>query len=162
MELAQAVYKEKNVSFLKSDLPSPIIQCFIEGVSTKRGMEIMNSVVSSKNADLLYAWKVKIADCINNIKTMPVSTKAAAISITFFFYRPLHGNKDLDIENFVKPVIDGIAKGLFSKNWPQEKQQEGKVHFNEDDSIFKKIYLEYHDHIEELKEGLYITVWPLE
>ena len=146
MELAQVVYKGKNVSFLKSDAPEPIIQCFIEGVSTKRGMEIMNSVVSSKNAELLYAWKVKIADCINSIKTMPVSAKAAAISITFFFCRPLHGNKDFDIENFVKPAIDGIAKGLFSKNWPQEKQQEGKVHFNEDDSIFKKIYLEYHDH----------------
>ena len=61
------------------------------------------------------------------------------------------------MDNYVKLVIDGIAKGLFSKDWESEKKQE-KVRFNEDDSIFKKIYLESHE-IEGEKEGIYITAW---
>jgi hypothetical protein len=162
MQIEKKIYKEKEINFLKGKASSAIIECYIDGVLTKRGNEVINSVVSSKNADLLYSWKIKIADNINKLKISPISLEPASVSVSFFFYKPFHGNRDFDIENFIKPIIDGAAKGLFSKDWEAEKVKEEKVHFNEDDSIFKKIYLEYHDYIEESKEGIYITVWPLE
>ena len=161
MQLVSELYKGKEINFLKNDLPDPIIQCFIDGVHTERGNEVINSF--HENVELCRKWKFQIADQINNnIKGPLKPLKLAAVSVSFFFYPPFHGNKDLDIDNFIKLVIDGLAKGLFSQNWEEEKALESKIKFNENDSIFKNIYLEYQEYVEELKEGIYITVWALE
>jgi len=156
IQLAKTPDKRKEINFLKVDSPGPVIQDFIKGIPTERGNEVINSVVSPNKKQLIRAWKYKIA---NNIykKKKPLLDKLAVLSITFFFCKKIRGNRKFDLDNYVKPVIDGIAKGLFSKDWKREKKQE-KVRFGEDDSIFKKIYLESHE-IEGKNEKIHITVW---
>jgi hypothetical protein len=36
-----------------------------------------------------------------------------AITIGYSFHLPSHGNRYLDIENFLKPTLDAVAAGLF-------------------------------------------------
>ena len=148
--------KEAYRYFLKGSTASPLLNCFIEGVEDTGGHKIINSIVTAKRKNLLYQWKIKIADEINGLKDISSAPKTAAISLSFFFYRPFHRNMDFDVENFIKPVIDGLTKGLFCTNWEQEKTQ-GNIRFNEDDSIFRKVYFERFD-VDEPKEGVYITV----
>ena len=160
MQLEKKSFEGKIISFLKGNSAIPAIQCFIEGISTKRGSKVINSI--TENNELLYQWKIKIADEVNKGKNAFISLGDAAVSLSFFFYCPFHGNVRFDAENFVKPVIDGLAKGLFSANWKQEKVQAIKVRFNEDDSVFRWIYFEYHETVKEFKEGVYVTVWTSE
>ena len=162
MQLEKISYDGKIVNFLKGNSATPVIQCFVEGIPTGRGSKVINSIVSKKNNELLYKWKIKIADEVNAKVNAPVTLKAASVSLSLFFYPPFHGNRHFDAENFVKPIIDGLTKGLFSVNWKQKKNQAIKVRFNEDDSIFKWVYFEYHEIAKGLKEGVYITVWTPE
>ena len=158
MQLDTKYHRGKVICFLKGNSKNSKIQDKIKGVKDNGYMKIINSVVSSNKRQLLYNWKYEIAVKMYKHNKHPLGEKAA-LSITFFFSKELRGNRKFDLDNYVKPVIDGIAKGLFSKDWkPEEKQK--KVRFNEDDSIFKKIYLESHE-IKGKKEEVHITIWPL-
>ena len=50
----------------------------------------------------------------------------------------LHGNRALDVENFVKPVLDGLAAGLFSS--PGQDPWAIK-RFDYDDSNFSTLFI---------------------
>lgn len=70
-----------------------------------------------------------------------------------------HGGRDYDIENFVKPVIDGVAMGLWGNldavlNDPSPR-------FDADDSVFGSVYLENCPVEASDVEGVYIVVAPL-
>ncbi len=158
MELGKAVLENTGVLFLKG-IGEPLVQCFIEGMPTQNGYEVINSVVQPKKIKLLYDWKCKIAEEINKRISYQKVPQRLLISLSFFFCAPLHGNKNaFDAENFVKPVIDGIAKGLYSKEWSKEREG-NKIRFNEDDSVFRSVYFERHDVADSLKEKVHITIW---
>lgn len=158
MELQKSKYNDIEICFLKGSAEKPLIHCVIEGVSTKRGSEIVNSVVISARKKLLDDWKRLVADEINKKVSGPISVKHAAVSLSFFFSAPLRGKSSFDAENFIKPILDGIAKGLFAKDWPCERNQD-RIRFNEDDSIFRHVYFERHDIKDSRKESVFVTVW---
>ena len=54
------------------------------------------------------------------------------------FHPRTHGNRDLDVENFIKPVLDGLAAGLFCEN---DTDPQGIDQFNYDDSNFNTLLI---------------------
>ena len=62
-----------------------------------------------------------------------------AISLGLSFHLPSHGNqKNLDVENFIKPVIDALAAGLFCD--PGQDPQE-IAEWRYDDSNFRTLLI---------------------
>lgn len=159
MELQRAEHNNTEIHFLKGAAEEPLIHCMIEGVPTERGKEVINSIVASAKKEQLNRWKHSVADEINKKISGPVSVKHAAVSLSFFFSVPLRGKRIFDAENFIKPVLDGIAKGLFAKDWNKECGQV-KIRFNEDDSVFRQVYFERHD-VKDSHEGVFVTVWEV-
>jgi hypothetical protein len=159
VELQRAEHNNTEIHFLKGVAGEPLIHCMIEGVTTERGREVINSIVASAKKELLNKWKHSVANEINKEIPGSVSVKHAAVSVSlsFFFSVPLRGKRSFDVENFIKPVLDGIAKGLFARDWDKERGQ-AKIKFNEDDSVFRQVYFERHD-IKDSCEGVFVTVW---
>lgn len=158
MELQRAEHNNTEIHFLKGAAEKPLVHCMIEGVPTKGGnKEVVNSIVASAKKEQLNRWKHSVADEINKKTSGPVRIKRAAVSLSFFFSVPLRGRRSFDAENFIKPVLDGIAKGLFAKDWHKECGQ-AKTRFNEDDSVFRQVYFERHD-VKDSHEGVFVTVW---
>jgi hypothetical protein len=113
-----------------------------------------------KNKTMLLYLEMSIADEINKNLLKPKEPTKSAISLSFFFSSQLHGYRtDFDVENFVKPVIDGIAKGLYSKSWTEEISAEN-IRFNENDSLLYPIFIERHE-IAGLKDKIFVTVWEM-
>jgi hypothetical protein len=83
------------------------------------------------------------------------SDKQYAISLSLRFSSILHGNAKLDVENYIKPIIDGIATGLFCPNNLDPSQI---TKFNYDDSNFNKLFIEKLDDCNSVDEGLIITI----
>lgn len=158
MKLEKLSYENNSIFFLKSDNPNPLVQCMIEGIQTHRGHEIINSIVNRKYKKLLLDWKCKIADEVRKNIVNPFTPRQAAVSLSFFFSPSMRGKRKFDAENFIKPILDGVAKGLYSSDWDQERNNL-KVKFNEDDSVFRWVYIERHDIKKNDKESVYVTVW---
>lgn len=60
-------------------------------------------------------WKVKVASEIRShrgIRRWP-PTRSYAITLGLSFYLPNHGNRRTAVDNFVKPIVDAVAAGLF-------------------------------------------------
>ena len=73
---------------------------------------IINSVTERK--DSLQAWKVKIASEVKAARETPWNPgNDYAITLSLSFHLANHGNRPLDVDNFVKPIIDALAAGLF-------------------------------------------------
>jgi hypothetical protein len=130
------------IQFSNGDL---ILQLFILG-------KIANSVCSS---DESRAYKQKIAKAVNNVcsgKYSPESVYAVSLSMRFCPFE--HGNKKLDIENYLKPVLDGIAAGLFCN---EDIDKIARFHY--DDSNFLNLYVErLPDTMKRSEEGIVITI----
>ena len=60
-------------------------------------------------------WKVQVASAVMAVRgTDPWNpSKEFAISLGMRFHLPSHGYRQLDPENFMKPIIDAVAAGLF-------------------------------------------------
>jgi hypothetical protein len=52
------------------------------------------------------------------------------------FHPGNHGNRPLDAENFIKPILDALAAGLFCDNQTEPMDIE---HWNYDDSNFNTL-----------------------
>lgn len=78
---------------------------------------IINSAVTGKRQ---YKWKVKIASAIREKRGayQCCASDEYAISLTMRFHLDTHGGNKLDADNFVKPILDAIAAGLFSSSNP--------------------------------------------
>ena len=80
---------------------------------------IINSTGDGEN---LKEWKVRVASKVNAKRgTQPWCNRDKyAISLAMCFHPGNHGNrkqyKDLDVDNYVKPILDAIAVGLFCPN----------------------------------------------
>lgn len=140
-------------SYLVSNSEKIIFQKFISG-------KIVNSVVDSNKKQELLEWKQKIAKSI----FVPLNDKSMspdrnyAISLSIRFSLALHGNTKLDVENYVKPIIDGIAAGIFC---PCDQDPLQITKFNYDDSNFNKLFIERLSDCNPEDEGLIITITQL-
>ena len=77
---------------------------------------IANSVPTSGiGKQRLDNWKVRIASEVKAVRGGKAWNPNArfAISVGFSFNAKNHGYRTLDVENFIKPVIDALAAGLF-------------------------------------------------
>ena len=109
-----------------------------------RGLElrvsgtIINSVPDRKDAQL--AWKRRIALEVREARGGGPwdAGQRYAISLAMRFCPALHGNRALDVENFVKPVLDGLAAGLFSPSGQDPRLIE---RFGYDDSNFSTLFI---------------------
>ena len=122
--------------------------------------KIINSIVDSPKKQELLEWKQKIAKLVyderNGRNFSPDSHYA--ISLSLRFSPSLHGNVKLDVENYIKPILDGIAAGLFC----QIEQDLAQItRFNYDDSNFNKLFVEKLDDCNSEDEGLIITIAQL-
>lgn len=73
---------------------------------------IINSITERKES--LQDWKRKIATTVKAARATPWNPRNDyAITLSLSFHRANHGNRDLDVENFVKPILDALAAGLF-------------------------------------------------
>ena len=98
---------------------------------------IINSVAERK--DSLQAWKVKIASEVKAVRETPWDPgNDYAITLSLSFHPANHGNRRMDVDNFVKPIIDALAAGLFCD--PQTDPND-IPHWNYDDSNFNTLLI---------------------
>ena len=94
-------------------------------------------------------WKRKVASAVKakrERKPHPWSSDHRyAISIGFIFHRSNHGGQvncrgqaELDVDNFVKPVVDAIAAGLFC---PDSTEPQDIERWGYDDSNFNTLLI---------------------
>ena len=97
---------------------------------------IVNSITERK--DKLRDWKLQIASEVKVARGGRVWTPnhRFAISVGFSFNPRNHGYQPLDVENFVKPVIDALAAGLFCD---QETDPSNIQRWDYDDSNFNTL-----------------------
>jgi len=134
MNLVKVKANGLEFSYLKSEQGSKIFQKIIRG-------KIINSVPSPNDQPKLTPWKQNIAKAVFDSKNQGYFSPENhyAISLSMKFCPSLHGNHKLDVENYIKPILDGIAAGLFC---PKEQDPTQIVKFNYDDSNFDKLFVE--------------------
>ena len=109
------------------------------GLELRLSGEIINSITERKDEQL--AWKRMIAAEVKGTRgDGPWDARQRyAISLAMRFCPALHGNRsDFDVENFVKPVLDGLAAGLFC---PPDQNPRAIARFNYDDSGFGTLFI---------------------
>ena len=77
---------------------------------------IGNSITTSKPGRAKTEnWKVQVASEVKAVRGGEPwnPNREFAISLAMRFHGPSHGNQPLDVENFIKPVLDAVAAGLF-------------------------------------------------
>jgi len=99
---------------------------------------IANSVDTDKERQK--AWKQKIVQEIMKKRDGVQNNEMHyAISVSMKFHLKTHGNLKLDAENFLKPILDGVAAGLFAS---EDTNPLEIPRFGYDDSNFDKVYFE--------------------
>ena len=141
------------VKFLKFPNKGKLVSIIIYGI-------IANVSPSTKGGrEKLQHWKRKIAMEIQskhgNISFNP--NNQCCISVGMRFHTPTHGNQKLDLDNFIKPIVDGIAAGLFSDD---KEDLSHLTKYNQfDDSNFRYLYMErLPDALEEQQEGISVVI----
>lgn len=77
---------------------------------------IGNSITTSASGAKRTAdWKRAVCTAVHGARgRAPWQARATfGVTLGFRFAPGLHGGRDLDVENFVKPTVDAIAAGLF-------------------------------------------------
>lgn len=112
------------------------------GLELRLSGEIVNSITTSQRAkDAQLAWKRTIATEVKGARGGGPwdARQHYAVSLAMRFCPALHGNRsDFDVENFVKPVLDGLAAGLFC---PPDQDPRAIGRFNYDDSGFSTLFI---------------------
>ena len=99
---------------------------------------IVNSITEKK--ENLQAWKVEIASEVKSNRGTPPwnPINNYVITLALSFHGANHGYRDLDVENFVKPILDALAAGLFCG---PETAPRNISHWNYDDSNFNTLLI---------------------
>ena len=90
-------------------------------------------------------WKLEVA-CVVKIKRIERGEGAwcprlvYAVTLQFRFHR--HPNQKLDVDNYVKPVLDGLAAGLFWKGQDLRAIPSFAAHHGVDDSNFRILLIQ--------------------
>lgn len=109
------------------------------GLELRLSGKIINSVPDRKDEQL--AWKRTIAAEVKGARGGgPWDVRQRyAISLAMRFCPALHGNRsDPDVENFAKPVLDGLAAGLCCS---PDQDPQAIERFNYDDSGFATLFI---------------------
>ena len=137
-----------------------LAECFVAGVENSRGgREVVNAIIDRKKAPVQREWKLKVADAVRHARSLATPPVSSAVSIAFFICPANHWSHRYDIENFVKPVIDGVAMGLWGDL--DRVRTDPAALFDADDSVFRSIYVEVCDVEDSLAEGAFVTVSAL-
>ena len=122
-------FESYKISFLHFDDDEPI-RVLVRG-------RIANSIDKSERTR---PWKQKIAQAImNKRKGVQDPEILYAVSITMQFHPATHGNLKLDAENYIKPILDATAAGLFA----DENTNPSEItKFTYDDSNFENVYFD--------------------
>lgn len=102
---------------------------------------IINSITDGQwGRERQQHWKVAVASGVKAARgAEPWQPQDSyAISLSFRFHPGNHGNRPLDVENFVKPVVDALAAGLFC---PAEQNPQDIERWQFDDSNFNTLLL---------------------
>ena len=125
----KGAFENYEISFLNFDDDEPI-RVIVHG-------NIINAVGNTTKAK---SWKQKIAKAVREKRKGVQDPKMLyAISVTMHFHSATHGNQELDAENFLKPILDATAAGLFAD---ENKKPEEMDHFHYDDSNFENVYFD--------------------
>ncbi len=103
---------------------------------------VANAVpTSERGRQRLRDWKFLVAAAVRDRRGgSPWDAAAAcAISIGFSFHPLSHGTAPLDVENFVKPTLDAVAAGLFSKD---DGHSFAPMRYDFDDSQFSTLFFQ--------------------
>ena len=118
------------ISYLNFDGDEPIMTLI-------RG-RIVNSV--DENKERSKAWKEKITrEIIKKRDGVQNNEKQHAISVSMKFHLKTHGGRKLDAENFLKPILDAVAAGLFAS---EDINPSEITRYDFDDSNFDNVYFE--------------------
>ena len=99
-------------------------------------LQIQQIFLKERNLGNRKLFKQSIMDKRNGVQN---NENHYAISVSMKFHLKTHGNLKLDAENYLKPILDGVAAGLFV---PDNTNPSEISHFNYDDSNFDKVYFE--------------------
>jgi hypothetical protein len=129
----KGAFENYKISFLNFDDDEPI-RVIVHG-------KIMNSVGDgAKYKAKAKSWKQRIAKAVGEKRKGVQNPKMLyAISVTMHFHPATHGNQELDAENFLKPILDATAAGLFAD---ENKKPEELHDFRYDDSNFENVYFD--------------------
>ena len=99
---------------------------------------IVNSITERKES--LQTWKVEIASKVKEARgaSLWIPSSDYAITLALSFHPANHGYQPLDVENFIKPILDALAAGLFCD--PQTAPS-NISHWNYDDSNFNTLLI---------------------
>ena len=123
------VLRDGAIEFIES--ARPLLSVWVKG-------NVINSITERMQA--LQAWKVRVASAVKAVRGGEPwnPTDTYAITLAFKFHLPNHGNQRLDVENFVKPVIDALAAGLFC---PAQLNPRDILRWDYDDSNFTTLLI---------------------
>ena len=102
---------------------------------------IINSIVDGQRGrDRQHNWKLQITSEVKATRgNQPWNPRDTfAITLGMSFHPGNHGNRSLDTENFIKPVLDGLTAGLFCEN---DMDPLGIKRFDYDDSNFNTLLI---------------------
>ena len=85
-------------------------------------------------------WRVTVARCVTQQRgSSPWDGECVcAVSLALRFCMSLHGNRRLDVENYVKPSLDALAAGLFCDSGTE---LEARDRWDFGDSVFRHLFI---------------------
>jgi hypothetical protein len=137
-------------------LTLPTVQFKATSLSKRVKGRIANSC--DENTERLRDWKRKVAKCTKDERGNQYwdDKKEYVISLGFSFCLAQHGGGTLDVENYVKPILDAIAAGLFCD---LEVDPQTIDHFGYNDSGFQHFFVTSFDVVDkEEDEGVVFFV----
>ena len=126
MSTSESEFSLKNGVIEFEDPVKSLFSTWVQGT-------IINSITGQTNK--LRDWKVKVARAVKAERGgAPWSPHDLyAVTLEFRFHR----NQILDVDNFVKPVLDGLAAGLFCpEDTDPDEIPRFDIHHGVDDSNF--------------------------
>ena len=104
------------------------------------------------------AWKSKVASAIKGARDGSPwdPDDLYAVTVRFRFHPANHQNQELDVENYVKPVVDAVAAGLFQE---EEKDPSEIEKWDFPDSNFRTLLIHRAaDPKDKDSEGVHVSV----
>ncbi|MYA50814.1 MAG: RusA family crossover junction endodeoxyribonuclease [Chloroflexi bacterium] len=120
---------------------------------------VRNFVPSSAQKHALQRWKVQVATAVKAERGgEPWSSEDDyVVMLEYGFHLPSHWNQHLDVENYVKPVLDGLAAGLFCST---DRELADIRIWNYPDHNFRTLLIHRLPHVQsEYEESVDISVW---
>jgi hypothetical protein len=154
----QLIFKDRKIG------PWTVPTIELEGAALSLQQHVSGTIINSitdgqQGRDRQQDWKVSVASGVKEVRGAAAWNPAGnfAISLGLSFHLPSHGNqKNLDVENFIKPVIDALAAGLFCD--PGQDPQE-IAEWRYDDSNFRTLLIHrLDDATRSDEEGVAISV----